>query len=259
MNEPLLKAMYKPLKQWGNELQYIKLSPEETFKYIVKFLEDFRRSRDKVFDFSAVWDVVYADFDDENIEHREEVVFATNIVISVLYVYLSKYPDSPPDFLYNLIQQLIRNTTKQEVTRIIKEILGNITLFGNDKITKAVCEYIDNKRELSGEINKLVESTYEPNLDDDDNDEQISTRQLVLLFQHLLDISLDPTFVNQTELANFLSLISRKSPNAIRQKIIEINRETDSRQTLKDVEFLVKQIQLFNNRIASDLLKNYEI
>lgn len=255
-DNPLLKAMYQPLKQWENKLQYIKLSPEECFIYLVEQLEKYRRSKNKVFDFSDLWDKVYADFDDGHVEHKEEITFATSIVICVLYVYLSKYPNTPPELLFELTQQLVRNTSPQEVSKRIKTLLGNIALFGEETFTAAIEEYIESQLELSKAIYDLIETTDEPIVEDDK--QQISTRQLVLLFQHLLNVSLDTAYTNQNELATFLSFVSGKSANAIRQMIIECNKDTGSRQTSKDVEFLAKQIRPFNNDIASDLLEIYE-
>ncbi len=64
---------------------------------------------------------------------------------------------------------------------------------------------------------------------------QLSNRQVVILMAGLLDISLSPDFTNQKQLAQFLSRLTGRSKESIRQTIMQLAKDgIETPQARKD-------------------------
>lgn len=82
--------------------------------------------------------------------------------------------------------------------------------------------------------------------------------QQVLLFSELLGVGLDPTYDNQSQLAEFIAKVTGGNPDSIRQKIIEISKMSDyTRQVKTDAELVAKLIEPYKPELATDLRNFY--
>ena len=136
-----------------------------------------------------------------------------------------------------------------------------------EKLCLYVTQYMESENFLSDEIDNFLQVL---NLDRDDYDvidvqepDKITYRQLVLLFQQLLDVSLNPSYIVQSELAALIAYISGREKESIRRMIVQLNKELESgnpdkQQSIKDMEDLANRISPFNERIASGLRNFFE-
>ena len=86
----------------------------------------------------------------------------------------------------------------------------------------------------------------------------LSIGQQVLLFSELLGVGLDPTYDNQSQLAEFIAKTTGGNPESIRQKIIEICKMSDyTRQVKNDAELVAKLLEQYKPRLANDLRSFY--
>lgn len=85
--------------------------------------------------------------------------------------------------------------------------------------------------------------------------EQLTTQQLVILFETLLDVSLDPQYTNQSALANLLSRISGYKPNSIRQKITS-GVDYDKPQVKMDAQLVASLLDKIKPDLAEKLRNN---
>ena len=85
----------------------------------------------------------------------------------------------------------------------------------------------------------------------------------MLLFQQLLGVSLNPTYVVQSNLAALIAYISGREKEPIRRMIVQLNKELESgspdkQQSIRDMEDLANRISPFNEQIASELRSFFE-
>lgn len=85
--------------------------------------------------------------------------------------------------------------------------------------------------------------------------EQLTTQQLIILFEALLDVSLDPQYTNQSALANLLSRISGYKPNSIRQKITS-GVDYDKPQVKMDAQLVASLLDKIKPDLAEKLRNN---
>ena len=86
----------------------------------------------------------------------------------------------------------------------------------------------------------------------------MSIGQQVLLFSELLDTSMDSTYVNIAQLADFIAQVTNGKPEPIRQKIMEISKMKEYGKQIKaDAEKVAKLIEPYKPEIASELRSVY--
>lgn len=91
---------------------------------------------------------------------------------------------------------------------------------------------------------------------DDENPEQLTNRQVVIMMTALMDISLSPDFTNQKQLARLLSQLTGKSAESIRKTIGKLAKdgiETD--EARKDARAAADALEPFCKKIA-DRIRN---
>ena len=88
--------------------------------------------------------------------------------------------------------------------------------------------------------------------------EGLTISQQVLLFSELLEVGLDPTYDNQSQLAEFIAKVTGGNPESIRQKIIDISKMSDyTRQVKTDAELVAKLLEPYKPKLATDLRNFY--
>lgn len=86
----------------------------------------------------------------------------------------------------------------------------------------------------------------------------LSIGQQVILFSELLGIGLDPTYDNQSQLADFIAAATGGNRDSIRQKIIDIAKMSKyTRQVKTDAELVAKLIEPYKPILASNLRDLY--
>lgn len=81
---------------------------------------------------------------------------------------------------------------------------------------------------------------------------RLTTQQLIMLFESILDISLDATYTNQSELAELLSQVSGYKKDSIRVKIAN-GIDYEKPQARKDAELLASLLDKIKPDIALKL------
>lgn len=85
---------------------------------------------------------------------------------------------------------------------------------------------------------------------------QLSNRQVVIMMAGLLDISLSPDFTNQKQLALFLSHLTGRSKESIRQTIMQLAKDgIETPQARKDTLVAADVLEPVCRRVA-DRLRN---
>ena len=108
-----------------------------------------------------------------------------------------------------------------------------------------------------GGAKKNVGSTSLTNRNDDDEDpEQLTNRQVVIMMTALMDISLSPNYTNQKLLARLLSQITGRSAESIRKTIGKVASEgIETDEARKDARTVADALEPFCKKIA-DRIRN---
>lgn len=92
--------------------------------------------------------------------------------------------------------------------------------------------------------------------DNDDNPEQLTNRQVVIIMTALMDISLSPDFINQKQLARLLSQLTGRSAESIRKTIGKLAKEgIETDEARKDARTAADALEPFCKKIA-DRIRN---
>lgn len=91
---------------------------------------------------------------------------------------------------------------------------------------------------------------------DDENPEQLTNRQVVIMMTALMDISLSPDFTNQKQLARLLSQLTGRSAESIRKTIGKLAKEgIETDEARKDARAAADALEPFCKKIA-DRIRN---
>ncbi len=264
-------ALQNPCRHMECELKKFHLSPEEVFFECITVLDDIKENpKYAKTTIEGLADQVFIDFReiDTSCTDSKELKLATCVV---LYSLLSLLNETQTGYYTRLCLSLTDNIRKEgdDVYNHLAEIFNThiFTTFQDDALSLYISNYMnDSELWLSDEIGDLlktvpkmvVESNKEiPEGDTDDKTEQLTNRQLILLFEVILNIPLTPEFTNQKALAKLLSKVSGRSAEAIRQKIMQgVNYDEPS--VKKDVKALVSLIKPLSPRFAEIMENNIE-
>lgn len=88
---------------------------------------------------------------------------------------------------------------------------------------------------------------------------RLSNRQMVIMMAGLLDISLSPDFTNQKQLAQFLSRLTGRSKESIRQTIMQLAKDgIETPQARKDSIVAADVLEPVCKRVAGRLRNDAE-
>ena len=80
----------------------------------------------------------------------------------------------------------------------------------------------------------------------------------MILFSELLETGLDPSYDNQSQLADFIAKATGGNAESIRQKIIDIAKmSVYTKQIKKDAEVVAKLIEPYKPKLATDIRNFY--
>lgn len=273
---PIFQLLLPAGKKIERELNVFHLSGEQIIIEIICLLDNIREYSEadaKAF-LRDIDDTIYDDCRDLSPENTpdNELVLSTVTILKGLEILLAHCNDVRHVAYYKQLQTLLSfccsKPQHSEAAIYVQSLFFN-TLYRMDeeKLCLYVTQYMESEIFLSDEIDNFLQVL---NLDRDDYDvvdvqepDKITYRQLVLLFQQLLDVSLNPSYIVQSELAALIAYISGREKESIRRMIVQLNKELESgnpdkQQSIKDMEDLANRISPFNERIASGLRNFFE-
>ena len=101
-----------------------------------------------------------------------------------------------------------------------------------------------------------TEETGTLDVNDEDNTKQFTNRQLAILFETLLDLTLVPGETNISAFAELLSRVSGRSKGSIRNKIPSSGINYDDPSVVKDTEFVASCLEKVSPKIAKEIREN---
>ena len=258
----IYKAFAAPCKKYEAQPKGFKLSPEELFWECMMVLDDIKESpEDARFQLQNFWNEKVVDYEDlsSNVS-RENIELAASMVTMCVAICLNGLDLS----LYNTLTSVLICQLRGEEPSIIEMrecFTANIYRLDEDKFYSAVAEYMDSDVFESEDIEGLLEDLPEPTSRNeeekkstDGQSEQLTNRQLMILFDLFLNKGFSTEYCNQNALATLLSRVSGRSMGSIRQKIREgVDYEVED--VRNDVNMLAQLLEPIDESIAEKMRK----
>lgn len=264
-NNIIYKAFAAPSKKYEAQPKGFKLSPEELFWECMMVLDDIKESpEDARFQLQDFWNEKVVDYEDlsGNVP-RDNIEVAANMVTMCVAICLNGLDLS----LYNTLTSVLISQIHGEEPSIIEMrecFMANIYRLGEDKFNSAIAEYMESDVFESEDIEGLLEDLPEPpsrneeeKKSTDGQYEQLTNRQLMILFDLFLNKGFSTEYCNQNALATLLSRVSGRSMGSIRQKIREgVDYEVED--VCNDVNMLAQLLEPIDDSIAEKMRKLIE-
>lgn len=264
-NNIIYKAFAAPCKKYEAQPKGFKLSPEELFWECMMVLDDIKESpEDARFQLQDFWNEKVVDYEDlsGNVP-RDNIEVAANMVTMCVAICLNGLDLS----LYNTLTSVLISQIHGEEPSIIEMrecFMANIYRLGEDKFNSAIAEYMESDVFESEDIEGLLEDLPEPpsrneeeKKNTDGQYEQLTNRQLMILFDLFLNKGFSTEYCNQNALATLLSRVSGRSMGSIRQKIREgVDYEVED--VRNDVNMLAQLLEPIDDSIAEKMRKLIE-
>ena len=228
-------------------------------------LDDIKESpEDARFQLQDFWNEKVVDYEDlsGNVP-RDNIEVAANMVTMCVAICLNGLDLS----LYNTLTSVLISQINGEEPSVIEMrecFTANIYRLGEDKFNTAVAEYMESDVFESEDIEGLLEDLPEPpsrneeeKKSTDGQYEQLTNRQLMILFDLFLNKGFSTEYCNQNALATLLSRVSGRSMGSIRQKIREgVDYEVED--VCNDVNMLAQLLEPIDDSIAEKMRKLIE-
>ena len=264
-NNIIYKAFAAPCKKYEAQPKGFKFSPEELFWECMMVLDDIKESpEDARFQLQDFWNEKVVDYEDlsGNVP-RDNIEVAANMVTMCVAICLNGLDLS----LYNTLTSVLISQIHGEEPSIIEMrecFMANIYRLGEDKFNTAIAEYMESDVFESEDIEGLLEDLPEPpsrneeeKKSTDGQYEQLTNRQLMILFDLFLNKGFSTEYCNQNALATLLSRVSGRSMGSIRQKIREgVDYEVED--VRNDVNMLSQLLEPRDDSIAEKMRKLIE-
>ncbi|MCH5308341.1 MAG: hypothetical protein J1E58_00660 [Prevotella sp.] len=258
----IYKAFAAPCKKYEAQATGFRLSPEELFWECMAVLDDIKEaSEDARFALQEFWSGRVVDYGELNggVE-RERIEEAASMVTLSVVLCLSTLDLST----YNTLSMVLAgqlNWDSPAMVEMREHLTSNIYRLGEDVFSSAVEAYMDSDEYVSDDIEELLDELPLTQVEVADDDEQpaksadqLTVRQLIILFEQLLNVSLDSSFTNISALATLIEKVSGYKASSIRTTINDLARRGyDSAPVRSDIERLATLVKKVKPQLSEQL------
>lgn len=262
--ELLYKAMSKGARELEKQMAHFRFSVEELFLVVMAKLDNVKESpRDAKEELDDWWNMLYCDYRDLDTAESpdEEIRLATSEAVYIAMLLLSMCKGKHYTMLSVTLMEQLTENHPDVFDKLQKLFLPELWRMGEEKVHTRMNAYMESEEWISDDIADMLENLPAENMQVSVAETKatkegpgLSNRQLIILFEHLLNVSLKPEFTNIKALSVLLSEISGHSAGSIRQSImkgVDYEKET----VHADIDRLEALIRPISATLA-DQLKN---
>lgn len=264
---PIWDALRNPSRRYERELKHLKLSSEEVLLECLTLLDDVKeRPKRATSLMQGMWDSVYCDLRDLDLgdAEDEELALGASIIVYSVMLLLSMCNGSYYTKLTTLLIDQLSQHGDETFERLQTDFMPNVWRLGEEHLKRYVAKYMDSDElwlsdELMEKLKDIPKMTVVSADDrkptnDEKKDDKLSNRQLIILFEQMLNVPLTSEYTNQSALANLISRVSGNSPGSIRQRIRD-GIDYDEDNVKKDMEVLISLMKPISPKLA-ERMKN---
>ncbi len=257
----IFRFLLTPCRSYEAEAKGFCLAAEEVFWEVMRAMDTIKESpEDANFRMKGLWNELFVDYRDlagENVGD-EAVCLSVGIVVQAIILCLEAAGGTYSTTLaMDLMTQMALHN--QPTAEMMERFTANLARLGEERLREAVGECMESDVFLSDEIDDLLQSLPNPvNPQDNaekstkDSVDQLTNRQLMILFDLFLNKGFSPEYCNQKALATLLSRVSGRSPGSIRQKIRE-GVDYDMEEVKSDVRLMADLLKPIDEAIAEKM------
>lgn len=267
----LWDALQTPTRKYERKLKNLKLSSEEVLLECLTLMDDIKeKPREAPFNMQSLWDSVYCDLRDLDLgdADEQELELGTNVILYSVMLMLSMCNGTHYLKMTTMLIEQICQHSDTIFEQLKDDFMPNIWRLGEEKLQLYVREYMDSEELwLSDELCEMLEGVPKMSVvsneerkasnTDEKSIETLSNRQLIILFEQLMNIPLTPDYTNQSALAKLLSRVSGRSKAGIRQKIIQ-GIDYDDEAVRSDLQVVISLIKPISPELAERMKNNIE-
>lgn len=265
-NDILFKWMNRSGRALEREMTRFRFSVEELFLEVMRIVDQAKESpRDAREEYANLWNTLFCKYRDiDTADSKEtEIEMAVSEVIYVSQHLLGMLESSRyASLCLELTGQISLNSAQgyekmmqifvPEMYKLKEEVLrARIEAYMQDDdewISDNICDML---KELPEERKKVDEGQDESSVS---SGNQLTNRQLIILFMHILNLGNNSRDVNVKAFAELIAKVSGKSSGSIRQKLME-DIDYESSKVHADIDRLAVLLRPLSPKFA-DLLNN---
>lgn len=270
-DDRIYEALRIPCIAQMNESEEFALHPSDLFYHTLFTIDEMKAwsvTDAKKYISNALWDDLYSCFRENGGVYSKEDL--NRAVAEVMYsvAMLLTWSDSltyiplAGTLIYQIEMHLPGYTDE-----VHKKFDDSFDMQDADAFRKYLADYLVSDEQISEDINVMIDEiglndkalvVESPVKEVEGKSGSLTIGQLVILFSSVLNVSLDPTFDNQSSLATFIARVSGKEFESIRQKIMSLAKaKKPGKQTKKDAEIVAKMLDAYNPQLASEIRDRY--
>lgn len=267
---PIWDALQNPSRKYERELKHLKLSSEEVLLECFTILDTVKESPKRAtFLMQGIWDSVYCDLRDLDLgdAEDEELELGASIIVYSVMLLLSFCNGSHYTKLTTLLIDQLYQHGDNIFDQLQADFMPNVWRLGEEHLKAYVIEYMDSEDlwlsdELMDKLKDIprmavVSADNRKPTNDEKKVDTLSNKQLIILFEQMLNIPLTPEYTNQNALAKLISRVSGNSPGSIRQRIRD-GIDYEDENTRKDMDVLIALMEPVSQKIAERMKNNIE-
>ena len=253
----LYRLIMVPAKEIEQKLSRVRLSPEEVFLECLTQL-DKALDNPEAFRIEArmIWDDYYCEFRDDSPSDSPESelgMAATEICFVISFIlYSIESSLTIKTIMPKIMKRMIEH---QDVYDKIERCYNKTLQFPETNLCiKELQSYVTDGKQLSHTILEQIKEWSEDPLKSGEDElietggDEYSVRQLVILFQELLNISTGAEDINISELARYIHNITGRRIETIRTMIKRLNKI--EKYPCKDINRITKDLEQFRPELA---------
>ena len=263
-SELLYKAISKPARTLEREMSRFRFSVEELFAEVMSIIDDIKEAPQEADNnIRDLWDTLYCDLRDLDTADSpdEEVKTATSEIVYATLLLLSFCEGTLYGKLAFELSLQMNEHHPGALDRIQVMYMPDVWRTGEEKLRSRMEEYMEGEEWISDDIREMLDTLPSEVLSTDGNTKEVdknnsalTNRQLAILFEHLLNVSLQPGFTNIKAFSQLLAEVSGRSAGSIRQTIMR-GVDYESTNVHADIDRIEALIRPISEKIA-DTIKN---
>lgn len=266
-SELLYKVLRDPARELESEMKSVRFTVEELFLEVFDIVDALKERPEGVWEdiVPGMWKTYYCDLRNDmnttDVSDEEIKLAASEIVYGILMMLSTCKGSIYNDIRFELSSQLNENHPEAYI-RLQNMFTASVWRLGEEKVCARISEYMDSEDEwISDYVDDIYDARTCPQLqvESDINktvkgEPRLTNRQLIILFEHMLNVSLTSDSTNINALANLLSAVNGRSANSIRTNI-RSGIDYASPAVHNDIDLLEELVRPVSPNLAN-LLKN---
>ena len=267
--EGLFKALAKGAREVEKRMGHFRFSAEELFAEVMTVVDNVKEYPQGAVDsYDHLWDDLYCDYRDLDTADSpdEEIRLAASEVVYGVMLLTGFCPGTHYTRLGASLMAQLEGNHAGALDALNTVFLPNIWLLGEEKVQARMRAYMEGEEWISDDIVGMLESLPEENVSMAVEDKTDSTkggaagltnRQLVILFESLLDVPLSSQYTNIKALARLISKVSGHSEGSVRT-CINSGIDYDRAPVKNDVEVVAGLLDAVKPELAQMLRNSVE-